>query len=305
MDPIEFSMDPVYFWLLVLVALMAFIDFYIGKEGQERWRDRATKLWFHVDEYSYAGLAIEDARRLRHWLVRIFGPSRLGLRGFLVSALVSTVLLFVFSLVAYLWHFGLNLSLPVRATAFIWVLLPNALLDWTSIRFTIWALSKIAPADQKPSWKRFAVWSAIDLLLAGCVLAIAVVCVVSIVDLASSRSEALLLQETPSVPPESVEELEELFEHAVEATNFSLTTWFTETVFAYAAGASVLVPSLALAATFLAFLLTKLVRPLLQRPTATVLARIAESDRGVLTLVAIALASLAGLLRWGWKAYGG
>ena len=265
------SVDQFLFWDLVVVTALVTADWLLGPERRRAIRDRVTDYWVRVRGVSFRGLAVEDAARVRRWLVYLFGERWNDLRGLRNIAVYSASALFVVWSVLALWHdeFWLAAASAHEYRLYFALSLPiNVAADWLSIRLTVLILGRIAPPN-KPGVPRLTVWIFAD-LVAGALVAIATFW---------SIAELTLIADP----------------HALGLTALAASL---------IAAASTLLPSALLANLLTLMVASKLLRPLVQWPTALVLERLAESDKGTLTLVSVFLGVVAKLVQSAAKAYG-
>ena len=123
--------DKFFFGVVVICALLCFVDWAIGPRRRQQMREGAAEWWITLEDSAFNGLVAADAARMKDFLLKIFGNRWYSLRRLLLSTLVST-LVFV----------GLTVLFSERIYAehvltMIMVAPGNAILDWFTISVTI------------------------------------------------------------------------------------------------------------------------------------------------------------------------
>ena len=278
--------DDFLFWDALIVALLIFSDWILGRDRRERMKESVGDWWLYLDSSTYAGLVAEDAGRVRRFLERLFSHSWLSptflQRTFLYSTPITFLvlmvgqiaLLFVASSVGSAQPSETNQSPEPLSQIFYGILIfavlpviaaippmitPNVITAWLSIGFTLFLLKKM---EQSTSF--------------GVLLSI-LICDLAAVYLVTLLSFALLSYSLMGFSFGLYASLPGLF-------------WFLGVA---AMAVTNALSTLVHAGLSLLFILSKLVSPALKRPTEVLLIRFYESDKGVLTQLAIGLGGFA------------
>lgn len=179
--------DHFFFWVLIAATALTAIDWWIGPDGRARMRDKMGEWWLHVTEASFTELIAEDARRVRSWLLAIFGRWT-GIRSLLLCALISilTSILLTASFAVfydapivnggdYYW-LKYTIAWQFLRIALIPLVVANAIFDWVSLGVTLKFLEWMARSVSVPKLTSIVI---ADIVLAVC-FAIAVAWVVSV-----------------------------------------------------------------------------------------------------------------------------
>ncbi|MCI0564300.1 MAG: hypothetical protein MN733_37985, partial [Nitrososphaera sp.] len=140
-----------FFWAMtMLFALAAFADWLLRPTEQEAIKKSLNRYWEQLKGQSYPGIASEDAGRIRHRFIQIFGNNFLDAKGTLTVLMLSTLMLLPpilynlhtdpemkrFSDMS--WTFGVSVSVSYVISAAVFMLL--------SIHVTTFFLDRIAKA---------------------------------------------------------------------------------------------------------------------------------------------------------------
>ena len=278
--------DGFLFWDALIVTSLIFADWIIGKERREAMRERVGEWWLYLDNSSYSGLVADDARTVRQFLQKMFGRSWLSpafvQRTFIYSTAVAFLVLTAFQF--YLLFLASSISSsasddPVLLSEFAYAILvlvllpvlmtmpamitPNVISGWLSIGFTLFLLKKMERS------------TSLAVLLGILICDVVAACLVTVVSF-------VLLSYALNGPSWgfylSLPGIFSFFSVVAMAVTNSL-------------------PTLIHASLGILFILSKLVSPLLKKPTEILLIRFYESKKGVLTQLAIGLGALAKIVQ--------
>ena len=269
--------DTFLFWDAVIVTLLCLADFLIGKEGRAAMRERIGEWWLHVEGASFTGLVAEDARAVIRFFHKVFGESELSFKFIFRSVALSASILFI-SMVSvtiinegsvdkFLDEFFFTSDIDYFWRPFLIYTPINGILDWLSLYLTILFLGIMARSDR-------------PLVTLGVIgLDVIVAVLIGVVVIVISRFLSDYFGGGG-------------FLSGIEYAFYGAVVLFTS-----------LLPTLIHFLVASVFLLSKLLRPIVQKPLALVLLRFHESDKGALTLLAIMLGTLSKLVQQGIKVY--
>lgn len=263
--------DVFFFVILVLVASLTFADFLLGKAGQKKVKELVGNWWVFLDDSTYAGLSAADASSLYGWFRKCLGPIA-SLRFWLSACAGASVLLVITLFVLFsLWSgsfiedaMDLFFSVfEVLADRGVTIFLANVIFPVICFVITLGFLRLIASTNSL---------LLLLLLTVGNLITVLVVSLISVIIVQSHRTWDPF-------------DFGNLFDQFI---------WLS-------GGITALLPIL-LHVFFASFLIvSKLLTPLLKRPVNLVLLRLHESEKGTLSLVGIALGTLAKLMQEGLK----
>ncbi len=261
---------------VALVATLILADFLIGKKGRAAMREKVGDWGLKLQQVNFLGFESAHAGKIRSWLERFFGNRWFRLKFFLRTALLSIGItfcaVFLFNILLIdKRSFGRSDEL-FGFTLFLDVYLPNLLADWFSLAITIFVLKKM---QESVHTIRLMLLMVVDL---------AAVIVLSFAALMGSLGLARFLGLQPPI-------------HIIAGAALVIILWIITLT-------SVL-PSLAHLFVALVFCLSKLLRPVLQKPVELVLLRFYESEKGLLTLLAVGLGALSKIIQASVKYFGG
>ncbi len=269
--------DTFLFWDAVIVTALCLTDFLFGKDGRAAMRERIGEWWLRVEEMSFAGLVAEDAKAIIRFFHKIFGESELSAKFIFRSVALSISILFVGMVSAtiisegsfdkFLDEFFFTSDIDIFWRPFLIYAPINGILDWISLFATIYFLGIMARSDGLSVIMGVI---GLDVIVAG-VLGIIVIAISSFLSNFFGGGGFL---------------------SGIEYAFFGAVVLFTS-----------LLPTLIHLLVAFVFLISKLLRPIVQKPLALILLRFHESDKGALTLLAIMTGTLAKLIQQGIKAY--
>src|SRR5688572_8165526 len=85
-------LDAFLFWDAVIVAILMFIDWAVGKRGRESIRNVVAAWWIRINDNTFTGLVAADAALLRSRFVQWFGHGVFSLKRTLRAPLVGVLL---------------------------------------------------------------------------------------------------------------------------------------------------------------------------------------------------------------------
>jgi hypothetical protein len=281
--------DTFLFWDAVAVAALVFADWAIGEKKRAVMREKIGEWWVRVDDISFAALISEDARGIRRFFHRVFGPRWFSVRCVILSCAISVLLTTGFALTAAI-RFAIMVELPEANTLSIILSLAfvvqNAAFAWMSLGLTM-ALLRVMERTVRP------------LVLLGCVL----------LDSAAALGFAFLSLLSGIILAFAADlyfrySLGLLHEDPILVMLIMYVAIFGKPLFRAIVLSSVW-PTLIHLAVAAVFWGSKLLRPLLKRPVGLILLRLHESQKGVLSLVAVAVGVAAKLVHLAAKSFAG
>lgn len=297
-------LDAFLFWDAMIVASLIFFDFLIGEQGRGKIKDLVGWWWLLIEEKTYGGLAQKDAQAVLGFFEgcfsskliskRFFKQSAIwGLRIFLpVSALLYTVVAVqIAHEVQIEIEKGTDVILDLDEKFYVGVCLSfilaailTCLMFAVSAMFTIILLRYMSKIT---SFFRITMAMVLDLAIGLGLGAIFIAVIFTLV-----RS---IFVDLPSI----FQLIEDALSRTYHLQAIALRR-FVEMLDLPVLIVSLL-PSLVHVLIAVSFVFSKLSRPLLQKPTALILVRLYESDKGVLTLLAAAIGVMAKLAQQGAK----
>lgn len=260
------------------MTLLVFADWLLGEKKRAAMREKVGEWWLHLEEVSFSGLVAEDADLVRRALQRFFGKTY-GFRCIILTFFLS----FSFITISYMWFllYLSDLTFVVIISDFVAILkelaphmfivikhwgLPNAFFDWLSLALTMFFL-KLMARNAKPLF--LCVLILFDII--GAIVFAIIPFYIGAAFLPQTGGRAGLIFLTQLVIVGSV----------VAITSA--------------------IPSILHLMLSLVFLLSKLFRPLIQKPISLILIRFHESRQGVLTQLAAGFGAVAKLIQMGAK----
>lgn len=270
--PTDSFLDPFFFAVLVLVATLAFADFLLGQEGRKRVKEHVGDWWIYLEDSSYAGLGADDAARIQDLARRCLGPIR-SFR-FWVSAFVGACVLFPMSLQVVS---SLMLGDPI---------IPGSLENLLEVHQVL--------VDR----------GAFLFLANTLVPVISLVVTLGFLQLMASTSSLLLLfllivGDTVAALTISVATVMIVQSHRTWDV-FDFGNVFDQLIW-LAGGMLTLAPTILHVVLVMLFMLSKLTTPILKKPVNLILLRLHESEKGVFSLIGVAVGTLAKLVQEGLK----
>ena len=270
--PADSFFDPFFFAIIVLVATLAFADFLLGQDGRRRVKEFVGEWWLYLEDSTYAGLGADDAAKIQFWVRRCLGPIRsfrfwilafVGACVLLVASFqVVSSLVFDESIIAgALETLLLMPQLLVDLGAFLF--LANTLLPVISLVVTLGFLQLMASTSSIPI---------LFLLIVGDAVAALTIIVATVMIVQSHRTW-------------------DAFDFGNVITQL---IWLS-------GGTLILAPTILHIALTMLFMLSKLMTPVLKNPINLVLLRLYESEKGVFSLIGVAVGTLAKLVQEGLK----
>lgn len=281
----------------VFVTLLVFADWLLGQEKRVAMRERVGEWWIRVQDVSFTGLMAEDAGKIHARMEIVFGSGILSARRLLVTSgliLALTVMLIpaiqiaavlilinfipppdttsFLDIVRLFWDPRLTIDNPQIATTIV----VNILTGFISLAATMFFLQLMA---RGVSLIRLLVFIGADLVsILFLFLLNVMISFTSLID-----SVGLLI-----------------YSSVYGGAAFFISILFLATVSLLAAIISIL-PSIFHLGVAASFMLSKIFRPLIQKPLELLLIRFHESPQGVLTQLAIGIGFGAKLLQAGAK----
>lgn len=269
-------LDKFLFWDCVIVALLTFADWLLGEEKRAAMREKVGEWWLHVQEISFSGLVAEDAGIVRRALQRFFGKIN-GFRCILLTfvfsfgiTIISYYILFVLlflkerTFVEVVTNFVAIVTelAPFLLAVIIFWGLPNAFFDWLSLALTMFFL-KLMERNTNP-------------------LFLSVLILFDIFGAILFAFFAFYLGAALLPGPTGIGGIIFVSQLAIVGIVVSITS---------------AIPSILHLLLSFVFLLSKLFRPLLQKPISIILIRFHESRQGVLTQLAVGAGAIAKLVQ--------
>jgi hypothetical protein len=281
--------DEFLFYDLVAVSLLLLVDWFLGETRRQNMRERAGEWWLHVQEYSYQGLAKEDAAYVRAKLVKIFGENWLSPRfvfgSFFVSSILSGIVLSLILLETGYQDMNWQQYLAFIAS----FTLPNAILDWMSLSLTIYLLGLMARSAHFFNIVLIAIVDVIVAIALGVGVVFMFFFLVSVFECENLDCIAKSAVDTLSYT-------EEIF-IAVLEPHYLRTVSFSQGSILLGAIFTSTLPSLIHLFIALIFLGSKLIRPIGKPVVSAVLFAFHDSKKGVLSVIAVGLGAAAKLIQ--------
>jgi hypothetical protein len=271
-------LDKFLFWDTLIVTLLVFADWLLGEKKRAAMREKVGEWWLHLEEVSFSGLVAEDADLVRRALQRFFGKTY-GFRCIILTFFLS----FSFITISYMWFllYLSDLTFVVIISDFVAIVkdlaphmfivikhwgLPNAFFDWLSLALTMFFL-KLMARNAKPLF--LCVLILFDII--GAIVFATIPFYIGVAFLPQPGGRAGLMF---------------LTQLAIVGSIVAITS---------------AIPSILHLMLSLVFLLSKLFRPLIQKPISLILIRFHESRQGVLTQLAAGFGAVAKLIQMGAK----
>ena len=275
----RFVMDITVQQFLVLdacaVFLIALLDWLLGEKKRGEIKDLVASWWLNVEQTTWSGFARKDAKKILSWLQKIFGMKWNSKRRIFMSAIVSFLLYICFVLVLSPDMEGPTDQVQRTKNAMYFIALVgvpgNALFDWISLSTTMHFFRMMAKSTTTRSLlKQFT----LDVI-------VALICCIWLIPWVIIYNEigSMLWQATA------------LLGRADSNISLWIETIILVTIM------TTLLPTLLHFISVLAFILSKITRPIFQPITSLILARLYEDKRSVLTQIAIGLGAIAALIK--------
>lgn len=266
--------DRFFFGVVAFVAFLSFVDFLLGKTGREKIKELVGNWWVYLEDTTFAGLGAADAAWIRSWFEKRLGPIlsfRFWVRAWLGASVLLVVALFGLSslidesdksLVAAAVE-RLVTAIAILADSGVILFLANTFVPVISLAVTQALLRLMAATNSL---------LLLFLLTIGDILAVLAIIVLTVIIVQSHRT--------------------------IDPFNFGNV--FDQMIW-MSGGLVSLLPIVLHTLLVTLFIVSKLTLPVFKKPVNLVLLRIYESDKGVLTLVGVALGALAKLCQEGIK----
>jgi len=263
--------DTFLIWDAIIVLCLTFVDWLIGTDGRRHLRDTMADWWVYVKEASFRALLANDAARLSLGLDRLLG-TRIFASRYLIRVTAA------------------NLVLAVLGAL---VVAPHMLSDFFDARFSHVVPQAIEIANAAPS---------------GFTASLILIIVVGAANVATMHRLLVSMGRALSV----AKLILFVFLNGVIGTLVFLvvtktSTWLTTgnsdnsafSVFFdwFVALFTILFWSTVFIIIAFIFALSKLSRPIFKAPLSLFLERLAESDKGVLSLIAVGIGALAKIVQ--------
>ncbi len=297
--------DGFLFWDLFLVTFLIFADWLLGKEKRAAMRGKVGEWWLYLQDISFAGLVAEDAGKIRTFLEKLFGKRIFSFRRFAASILFGLSSLLVFGpLIKLLFvlasgllpHGQFELLLTIVAFYYytllvfpVGIILPTLFCIWASISVSIVFLRFM---ESSVSMRRLLLLIVLD-LVSTLVLAVSTALVQQMLVFKIGLNDAidtLVIRSFEILTLSPDEPMSPLAGIAYDLYITMLVVVFTS-----------LLPTLVHLSVTGIFVLSKWFRPILQKPVGILLLRFHESEKGVLTQLAVALGTIAKFVQLGIK----
>jgi hypothetical protein len=303
--------DGFFFLVSIIVVLMVFIDWLIGKENRALLKNKIAEMWVKLDDSTYIGIVQKDANIVLICLEKILGKKWYSPRFFIVPVVLSLILtylvihsLFSVGLFTTIFYDSTNgnpipltFSMTSERLYLLYYIVPNAVSDWFSLALTIFFLKKIVATDSSQTIIKYIV---LDILMVF-VFAIVVLLFAGLI------LDVYLVYVLPEQPNWAFKD---------QCPNFSiicsldLSLFLGSILFDYRNNYQWLGGLIILTGAFptilhiflsLLMLFSKLFSPLLKPIISTLLLRFNESEKGLLTQFSIALGAIVKLIQLGFK----
>ena len=266
--------DKFLFWDLLCVTALVFTDFLIGKQGRLKIRDKVGWWWLTISESSYGLLLHNNAKSLLRFFQKHFGD-RIISRKFFTKAITLSLLIYV-SAILLLILLHLYDAVTSIYTQLDWFRLPYIIMVAEIVFFgTISYVLSLMVIIKLLQWMT---------------LSVSFPKLIFIIILSFFLGYGSVLIGIGSIS---------LIDTIFGADGFD----WGYLLLMILASLFVLLPSLLLLILAAFFTISKLIRPILQKPTALIFQRLYESDKGVLTLVSVAIGAIAKLIQEFFKAF--
>lgn len=283
-------LDKFLFYDSLFVSLLLFVDWLIGETKREEIRDKAGEWWLHVQEYSYKGLAQEDAAYVKNVLSKIFGSNWLSFR-FIFGCVAVSFTLSLIIILLIITNLGNQPSWKDVYSLFISFVMPNAIFDWLSLSLTYYLLGLM---EKSNSFYTIIAIIIIDLVTA-IILGIAVAFSFLIISGQMNIEDCFSIDKLESIISFILYSFESLF---CETSKRDILIGFS---YVYGAIFTGILPSLFHLIVATIFLGSKLIRPVGKPIIGSVLYALHDSKKGVLSILAVGFGALAKLIQYGVK----
>lgn len=287
--------DTFLFWDFVLVTFLLFVDWYIGTERRARMRDMVGDWWLYLGQITYSDLVIEDAKYVRAQLVRWFSNgwftrSRI-IRSFIASILITLFGMYFLSLIEYgNLYTKDNLDAKIGLIylfiiyLFIPMFIPNALFDWVSISVTISLLDIMS----KLKGNNYLIIIYVVFISADFILAVflSIPALIGFLFIWAVVFDGLGYPITLAMFIDAPVGVYRFYFAMLFLTGVPIVILITSTL-----------PTLLHIFYMVLLVMCKTGRSVLRGPVSTILLRFHESKRGVLTLLAITVGTVAKLIQ--------
>ena len=260
--------DGFLFFIMAVIIVVAVLDLCLSSGFRVLLRDDVIQSWRSIENSTYTGLVARDAENLNLLLQDMFGENHFGPTCIARSMIISIIITFVLSSIIYLNFTSTYFSIEVDTAfsgyfyAFLYYAPVNAALDWISLIVTMNMLMLVAQARTRLRM--------LAVILADVAFA------VGIGIFAVVASAYLLLWATGLIEQAGAIDFGVIFYISTIMLFLSSAVWFTS-----------LIPSLLYLFALFRTFVTKLLRPVLQRPSTWLVTWLAELKRGMLTAIAI------------------
>lgn len=264
--------DSFFFGVLMLVALLTFTDFLLGKNGREKVKQLVGEWWVYLDDSTYAGLGADDAARLLHWVRKGLGPIR-SLRFWISTFAGACVLLVITIHVVSSLMFGEPIISGALEAS---VVVPNMLVDRGALLFLSNTLMPVISLVATLGFLRLMSSTKSLIFLFLLILANAIAALTILV------ATVVLVQN----------------HRTWDAFDFGNVL---DQLIWMSGGTLTLLPVLLYIVLATLFMISKLTMPILKKPVNLIVLRLHQSDKGVLSLAGVALGAMAKLTQEGLK----
>lgn len=263
--------DTFFYFCLVFVAVLALTDFLLGKEGREKVRELIGEWWIYLEDSSYAGLGASDAARILGWFRNILGPI-VSLRFWVLIFPIAFLLLVTVLHLVFTMPDGVVFEDLFESISLIFLifgergfLIPfaNTILPVLSFVLTLGFL-KLMSSSSSFVFLSF-------LTICDLIVAIALI-IVTVMIVQSHRTW-------------------DVFDFGNVLDQY---VWI-------AGGLLSLFPTALHVFLTSLFVISKLTAPILRKPVNLVLLRLNESEKGALSLIGVAIGTIAKLIQEGLK----
>ncbi len=268
--------DIFFYCVVVFVVFITFIDWLIGKDGRSKIKDKVAEFWLYLSAMSFAGLVSKDAQKIRKIAQIIFGKKIIHIRFIITSLIISSLMTIAFAAIVFslVGPYGKAPLGPIFGVK-LYLLYGHKLLLLSSCLISVGYAITIGLFKLMERQTRL--WLLAVIVMANIILVYVISCV------------SYLLSYTVG-----------LVGHPFASFSFSLYYQILGLA-ALPVVLAALIPPLSHIIITSVFIISKLFRPLIQKPLELILLRLEESDKGVLTLVATAIGILAKLTQEGIK----
>jgi len=279
-------------YLLVMVILLTFADFLLGKEKRKRMRERVGDWWLMLSTKTFVGFTRREAEIIRNYIFKTFGQERSWkLFGWTVLLIFLSGVVSILTLSSIIFQNYDNPGVPIFFMTIntIIPIIPQAVITYASLIITLKFLDLMT---KNTNIFLLLVIIGFDLFL-GLLTALASAVFVF-------GHWQLFLQQIHRF----LSVILEFFPFDLYALpNFKPIPLYNM-IRTISYWAPPLLPSFFHLFGCLLFLLSKLFEPVIKKPLALLLLRFHESEKGVLTLVGIGLGGVAKLIQVGVKTFG-